>query len=312
MFAVLASSASIQAHEEKAFLTYMRETNNFFTGDEYKLRLGIFLQNKRMVQDFNRGDKTFKVAMNKFAHYTPAEYRSLLGARTSVEFKEVKASTRKADDACDWRTKNVVNAIKDQAQCGSCWAFSAIQCQESVFAIKTGTLLSLSEQNLVDCVTSCYGCNGGWPYKALDYVIKNQAGMFNLEEDYPYTAKDGKCVFDSTKGYGKITGYTSVKSGSEDDLAAKVSQMGPASVCIDASNWSFQMYSTGIYDEPSCSSAFLDHAVGCVGYGTENGVNYWIIRNSWGTSWGEEGYIRMVKDKKNQCGAATSAIVPND
>jgi cathepsin L len=287
----------------------MRETNNFFTGDEYKFRLGIFLQNKRMVQEFNRGGKTFKVALNKFAHFTPAEYRSLLGGRVSLEALPCKPSNVKANDDCDWRNKNVVNAIKDQAQCGSCWAFSAIQTQESAYAIAHGKLYSLSEQNLVDCVTSCYGCNGGWPYVALDYVKSKQGGMFNLEEDYPYTAKDGNCKFDSSKGYAQIQSYVSVESRNEKDLASKVSSLGPASVCIDASNWSFQLYSSGIYDEPACSSSSLDHAVGCVGYGSENGVNYWIIRNSWGTSWGEEGYMRLIKDKNNECGTATSAIV---
>jgi len=290
----------------------MRETNNFFTGDEYKFRLGIFLQNKRMVQEFNRGDRTFKVALNKFAHYTPAEYNSLLGGRVSIEFKDCKESTFKANDECDWRTKNVVNPIKDQAQCGSCWAFSAVTTHESAHAIATGKLYTLSEQNLVDCVTSCYGCNGGWPYKALDYIIKKQSGLFNLEEDYPYTAKDGKCQFNKEKGAAKITGYKSVKSASESDLAAKIAEMGPASIAIDAGQWSFQMYKEGIYDEPSCSSSRLNHAVGCVGYGSENGVNYWIVRNSWGTSWGEQGYIRMSKDKKNQCGVATNAIVASD
>jgi len=311
MFSVLATG-TIHAHEEKAFLSYMRETNNFFTGDEYHFRLGIFLQNKRLVQEFNRGDRTFKVALNKFSHYTQAEYKAILGNKVNFEKRASKPSNVKAPESFDWRTKNVVNPIKDQGQCGSCWAFSAVQAQESQYAITYGTLYSLSEQNIVDCVTSCYGCNGGWSSKAYDYVIEYQDGLFMLEDDYPYTAQTGTCKFDKSKGVAKIQSYISIAEGSETDLAEKVASKGVASIAIDASNWSFQLYSTGIYDEPQCSSYDLDHAVGCVGYGSENGINYWIVRNSWGTSWGEEGYIRMVKDKNNQCGEASEAIIPVD
>ena len=303
-------SLAVSAHEEKAFLNYMRETNNIFTGDEYNFRLGVFLANKRQVQEFNKQGKSFKVGLNKFAHYTQAEYKSLLGAKMPEKTFAGKPSNVKAADSCDWREKNVVVGIKDQAQCGSCWAFSTITAEESAWAIAGNKLISLSEQNLVDCVTACYGCNGGWPYKSYDYVMSKQGGQFMLEDDYPYTAVDGTCKWDASKAVAKVTGYTEVKSYSEDDLAAKVSSMGPASICIDASNWSFQLYTSGIYDESRCSGYSLDHAVACVGYGTENSTDYWIVRNSWGTSWGEQGYIRMIRNKNNQCGVASTAIVP--
>jgi len=310
LLGVSARSAMIHAHEEASFVQWMRETNNMFTGEEYKTRLGIWLSNKRLVQEHNKA-KNFLLSMNHLAHYTPAEYKAILGFKQNAQNSEASApSNYKAPESLDWREKNVVNAIKDQGQCGSCWTFSTIQAMESQWAIKHQKLYSLSEQNLVDCVITCYGCNGGLMEPAYDYVIKYQKGKFMTEEDYPYTAKDGNCKFDASKGVTEVTGYIKIQSGSETDLAEKVAQYGPAAIAIDASHYSFQLYSSGIYDELACSSRSLDHAVGCVGYGAENGVKYWIVRNSWGTSWGEQGYIRMIKDKNNQCGEATKACIP--
>jgi cathepsin L len=289
----------------------MRETGNFFTGEEYQTRFGIWSTNKRIVQEHNAGKASFQLALNKLAHMTPSEYRSLLGFRMNAAERKAVPSNFKADE-CDWRQKGAVNPIQDQAQCGSCWAFSTIQAQESQFFITNGKLQKLSEQNLVDCVSTCYGCNGGLMDAAYTYVVKHQGGKFMLEEDYPYTAKDGNCKFDASKATSMVVGYTNVVAGSETDLAAKVASMGPAAIAIDASHYSFQLYKSGIYDEASCSARNLDHGVGCVGYGSENGVNYWIVRNSWGESWGENGYIRMVKDKSNQCGEASMACIPKD
>nr|AAR37420.1 papain-like cysteine proteinase [Trichomonas vaginalis] len=280
-----------------------------FTGEEYQTRLGIWLSNKRLVQEHNRANLGFTVALNKLAHLTPAEYRSLLGFRMSKKQFKATASNAVAADSCDWRQQGKVNPVKNQGQCGSCWAFSTVQAQESQYAIAHGQLQSLSEQNLVDCVTECYGCNGGLMTAAYDYVIRPQ-GKFMLEDDYPYTARDGSCKFDSKKGTSNVASYVTVNEGDEKDLAKKVSTLGPAAIAIDASAWSFQLYSSGIYDESACSSVNLDHGVGCVGYGTEGSKNYWIVRNSWGESWGEKGYIRMIKDKNNQCGEATMACIP--
>ena len=312
LLSIQSSSSLYSKHEEQSFLAWMRQTNNMFTGEEYQTRLGIWMQNKRIVQEHNKKG-TFRIELNHLAHFTPSEYKALLGYKPiKAPAKESKPTDYIAPESIDWRQKGVVNAIKDQAQCGSCWAFSAIQAQESQWAIKTGKLLSLSEQNRVDCVTTCYGCNGGLMDAAYDYVINNQNGLFMNEEDYPYTGVDGTCKFDKSKGVTKVTGYRTVIAGSESDLAAKIAQYGPAAIAIDASHWSFQLYSSGIYDESSCSAYNLDHGVGCVGYGKEGSVSYWIVRNSWGTSWGENGYIRMIKDKNNQCGEATEACIPID
>ena len=313
MFALLASLASCAyylQHEEKSFLNWMRSTNQFYTGEEYQTRFGIYLSNSRLVKEHNSRNNKFTVSMNKFAALTPEEYRSLLGFKMDIKKnKATKTQRRSNADSLDWREKGVVNGIKDQSSCGSCWAFSSIQAVESSNAIATGKLQRFSEQNLVDCVTSCSGCAGGLIDPAYDYVISEQNGQFVLEDDYKYTASEGTCKFAQYKPAGHISRYINIVEGDEDDLAAKVENYGPVAVAIDAGKWSFQLYSSGIYDEPACSPYNLDHAVGCVGYGVESETKYWIVRNSWGTSWGEKGYIRMLW-KDNQCGIASMATLP--
>lgn len=310
LFTYLSTSVYYLQHEEKSFLLWMRSTNQFFTGDDYHLRFGIFLTNSRLVQQHKAANKKFTVSLNKFAACTSAEYKSLLGFKMNLQkFETKKIGGKSNTDSLDWRTKGVVNEIKDQAACGSCWAFSTIQAAESALAISTGNLQRLSEQNLIDCVRTCYGCHGGLMTSAYAYIVGYQDGQFNLESDYPYEAVARMCRFDQYPKVGTISDYINVESGNEDDLALKCEKYGPVAVAIDASNWSFQLYTTGIYDESSCSSVNLDHGVGCVGYGVEDSTKYWIVRNSWGTTWGEAGYIRMIW-KDNQCGIATSACIP--
>ena len=283
-----------------------------FTGEEYQSRFGIWLTNNRLVKEHNAAQVGFNLEMNHLSHLTPAEYKSLLGLKASMRKNNAKYVKKNAADSIDWREKGIVNPVKDQGSCGSCWAFSAIQAQESQWAKTTGTLYVLSESNLVDCVTTCYGCDGGLMTLAYDYVIENQNGQFMKDEDYPYTPSQGTCKFDQKKAVTKIIKYIEIVEGSEEDLADKVSNYGVCSIAIDASHFSFQLYSSGIYNEKSCSSTDLDHGVGCVGYGSQDGKNFWIVRNSWGTGWGEKGYIRMIKDKNNQCGEASMACVPID
>lgn len=317
LFSLVASKLRLGLTEERQFLQWMRTNNKFYVGDEYHVRLGLFISHSRYCQEFNRRNGlTFKVGVNQFSCHTPAEYKSILGVRginNNLHKKVAKKSTKStAPDSFDWREKGVVNAIKDQASCGSCWAFSAIATSESAYAIKSGQLLSFSEQNLVDCAP-CYGCNGGWSDAACNYVISKQNGQFNSEEDYPYTAVDGTCSFDASKGIGKISDIAAVSYGDENELKEKIVQYGVASVSISAGNTPFMSYTSGILDDDECTFwASIDHAVAAVGYGSENGVDYWIVRNSWGTSWGEDGYVRMSRNKNNQCQIASQAFVAVD
>jgi C1A family cysteine protease len=216
----------------------------------------------------------------------------------------------KYDPQWDWRTKGVVQVVKNQGHCGSCWAFSAIQAAESNNAIKSGKLLSLSEKNLIDCAhKQCHGCKGGIMWCAYVWVHDRQAGKWALESDYPYIPRTGACQWNQSKGVGSLIRTEFVAGGNEDDLATKVQKYGPAAVAIDASQWSFQAYRGGIYDEPNCNSGRLDHGVGCVGWGVEGAKKFWIVKNSWGQRWGEHGFVRMIW-KKNQCGIASSGCIP--
>lgn len=197
-----------------------------------------------------------------------------------IKYKTLKTQRKSNADSLDWRDKGVVNEIKDQDQCGSCWTFSTCQAAESANAISTGKLDSYLEQNLVDCVTGCSGCAGGLMTTTFDYVIQEQEGHFTPEDEYKYLVVEGTCKFVRYTTAGSVSSYVNIVEGDENDLAAKLESNGPVAVAIDASNWSFQLYSGGIYDEPNCSSFFLDHGVGCIGYGSENGAKYWIVRIS--------------------------------
>lgn len=313
-FLSIALSALVAPHEEKSFLAWMRSTNQLYTGDEYQLRFGIYLANSRAIQEHNKQSTTYKLALNKFAAYTPAEYNTLLGHK-SLSKERIVSNMRIAKhgypENVDWRRERVVNEVKDQSSCGSCWAFSVIQAMESQYCLAKDELLSLSESNLVDCVTVCYGCSGGDEYITYDWVLQNQDGYWNLEEDYPYEPIDRPCAFKKDKGVAKFSSWNRPAANhDEEQLAKACCQYGPISVAIDAGCFTFQLYKGGIYDDDSCHNEMLNHAVGLVGYGVENGVKYWIIRNSWGASWGEDGYIRMIRNGKDQCGVAFDCVLP--
>lgn len=273
------------------------------------MRLAIFLTNSRFVQEHNAANKGFKLSLNHLSALTPSEYKSLLGFKRYGHRANSRKTSFSAPDQVDWREKGVVNKIQDQAQCGSCWAFSAIQSIESSYAIKSGVLPKLSEQNIVDCDSTSDGCDGGLMSLAFDYIIEVQNKAVEYEADYQYVAADGKCKFDPAKSLVVLNSYINITEGDESQLAEYVAQYGPAAVAIDASSILFQLYFGGIFEDPFCSTRNLDHGVGVVGYGTEGKKNFWIVRNSWGAVWGESGYIRMRKDHKNQCGIATTASV---
>lgn len=213
----------------------------------------------------------------------------------------------------DWVTADKVSSVKNQGQCGDCWSFAATAAVEGAYAIhEKNTAVSLSEQQLLDCSSTnkgfgnC-GCNGGFAQNAFHYLIKLSGGIQSYDS-YPYTGTQHSCSYNSADKVTGITSCTVVQEGSESSLQQAVASYGPTAVGIDASSMSFQLYSSGVYYNPTCSSKNLDHAVLVAGYGSESdGGDYWLVKNSWGTSWGESGYIKMARNKNNNCGIATDA-----
>jgi len=208
---------------------------------------------------------------------------------TSVPMTTVRKA-QNLPTSIDWSQKGAVTPIKNQGQCGSCWAFSTTGSLEGIYAITTGTLDSFSEQQLVDCSDSFgnMGCDGGLMDQAFQYV---EANGIELESTYPYKGVDGKCQYKAASTIFKIDNYTDVTPKDNDALQAAVAGQ-PVSIAIDAENIMF--YSSGIFDNKNCGDS-LDHGVLIVGYGTANSTDFWKVKNSWGASWGEEGYIRFIR-----------------
>ena len=309
---------------------------SYASQNEYLYRANVFFSNQDYINLKNSQNFTYKLGINQFADQTWDEFRrqylGYLGeTREYVEYRiaslvpsHTYTIVNTPVDAVDWRAQGLVTPIKDQAQCGSCWAFSAVATMEGAQARKSGNLTSLSEQDLVDCVVDCYGCSGGWPFRAIDWVINgstpnqtftNTSGsgndtnisMIDTESFYPYLGTDGSCNY-SVGGRGaNITGLVEIPQGNSALLQDAVLAIGPISVAIDVET-DFQLYKSGFFETTECSTTELDHAVTVVGFGrTADGRKYYIIKNSWGTSWGQDGYIYYSADISNMCGIAEDA-----
>jgi len=276
------------------------------------------------MQNLNKVFILSILGVNQFADLTNAEYQDIyLGlnrknkqAPSKQERKVVKYTADEVADvpaSWDWREHGYTVPVKDQGQCGSCWAFSATSAMEFAHFNVTNNLLSLSEQLCVDCVDGgADTCDiGGEMHDCYLQVIKE--GGDELESAYPYTATSGnKCGFSASKSVATFSSYANVTSGDENALLVAASQR-VVSIGIDASSPMFQLYKSGVYKPLMCKNQWneLDHGVAVVGYGNDaTGGDYWIVRNSWADVWGNEGYIWMSRNNNNQCGVATDATYP--
>ncbi|CAH1994093.1 unnamed protein product [Acanthoscelides obtectus] len=295
---------------------------------EERFRMKIFMENAHKVAKHNKlyalGLVSYKLDTNKYADmlsheiiqtlngFNKTKQSGLRGTEEYDGFSFIPPANVKLPEEVDWRQHGAVTPVKDQGHCGSCWSFSATGALEGQHYRKTGKLVSLSEQNLVDCSTKFgnNGCNGGLMDNAFRYIKANKG--IDTEEAYPYDGKDEKCHYNpSESGATDKAGFTDIESGDEEQLKAAIATVGPISVAIDASHMGFQFYKEGVYSDPECSSTELDHGVLAVGYGTdENGQDYWLIKNSWGPNWGDEGYIKIARNRNNMCGVATQASYP--
>jgi len=308
---VFMAAAFAQLHSDPAreeFIAFQHKYGKIYaSSEEFNMRLAIFKNNIARAAKLQAHSTNAKYGVTKFMDMTPDEFKNIVLMK-----KTVKPSQKNQwfghtplipeGTTFDWRNHSpaVVTPVYNQAQCGSCWAFSITENIESQWALAGNQLTSLSMQQVVSCDTNDDGCGGGDPPTAYEYVIG--AGGLESYADYPYTSENGNtgsCQFNAADIVAHISSYTTI--GSEQQAQSYLTSNGPLSVCVDAESW--QYYNGGIITTSDDCGTSLDHCVMITGYGTQDGVSYWWVRNSWGTDWGQSGYLQ-VQSMQDVCGIA--------
>jgi len=309
-----AGAAGFDAHEDK-FEEFLATHHKSYSSEvERAAKYAVFVENLEHIASHNMAEQGDAVHshLSPFADITPAEFARRNGLLSVGQETKGRVAAPNLDVgdlpvSFDWREKGAVNFIKDQATCGSCWAFATVANIEGAAFVSTGRLVSLSEQELVDCDRGGedMGCEGGLPQNAYKYLIEHHTGL-EIEDDYPYRARNGKCKDKKKKEVAFVTTWTGI-STDEDQIAASLMQYGPLAIGINAVFMQFYFGGIATYPKVLCNPSALDHGVAIVGFGFGGLIkkkNYWIIRNSWGPSWGEKGYYRIVRGY-GMCGLNT-------
>lgn len=299
-----------------------KHEKSYKSGEEEYRRKLIFEKNLELIIEHNKkyadGNISYKLAMNRFGDMLPSELTPAAlvpsGERTNLEAHSSPAVSLNITDLpeeLDWRKKGAVTPVPDQGSCLSSYAFSAIGALESQQFLKTGKLVPLSAQNVVDCGGMFHNrnCDGGFMDSTYGYIKVN--GGIDSEESYPYVGVKSDCAFDQTEVAATVSSYVDIRSAIELTLKTELATVGPVCAFIDNRLSSFILYSEGVYHDPKCAKDTMRHAVLIVGYGaTEKGEKYWIVRNSWGTYWGQDGYILIRRDSSNECGIGSFITYP--
>jgi len=319
VLACLGACLSAPVDPKRSWEEYKLEYGKVYTEEEDLKRFEIFKKNSEEIDLHNsQYEKEYEQGLNQFSDLSDEEFKTLYLSGLTVpegEWNVTEEETQAlydygdAPNAINWVEKGYVTPVKNQGHCGSCYSFSATGALEGAWFKKTGKLLSFSEQQIVDCSASFFGnhgCGGGWYQYAWTHV-KNKGGIEG-ESDYPYKARQLNCNFNKDKVRGTCNGYHNLKG--ESNLQQALASVGPVSVAIDAGRPGFRNYKSGVFYDWWCSTWRLNHAVLAVGYGTEDGKDYWLVKNSWSPRWGAGGYIKMARNRGNCCGIASKPSYP--
>lgn len=307
--AAFTSAAQLNAYEFQ-FVQYMAKYGKSYDSvEEFQLRFALWRKWDMEIQRINAVETTSTHGHNHLSDWTAEERTRLTGLKNIARdpvydhsadyFSANSTSNQSLPASVNWVTVTpaVVNPVQDQGQCGSCWAFSATAAQESSMAIQFGTLYKFSEQNYVSCsfLQGNLGCNGGMYGRAWNYAKNNP---IEYESDYPYTSgttmKSGSCMYNSALGHGGVTSFFSVGTDNTSIMTAIVSM--PQSIALEADTTYFQSYTSGVLTDAAACGTTLDHAVVAVGYGTDPTYGpYYLVRNSWSASWGDQGYVKLAQ-----------------
>jgi hypothetical protein len=306
------------------FNNWARLNGRSYASQEFGFRYNVWRDNAAYIEHFNaNANASFTLAVNEMGDMTldevariytglaAAPEASLLAPAIEVDAETEERVARQATSSYDWRNSGAVTAIRNQGACGACYTFSSNAAIEGMYKISTGQLTQLSDQMLLDCAqgTGNLGCNGGNMEVTYSWIINNGGGVNKLST-YPWSGVRSTCRYSASNNGAVIKAYRRATSGSESGLMTLASK-GPVSVGINASPRSFAYYSSGTLIDSSCTAAGVNHAVTVIGWGTDaSGNPYWLIKNSWGTSWGQAGYAQIGRNRNNMCGIASMASQP--